>query len=37
MQERHPTAGAGAGDVGGGDWDSDNKEQGTPEAPASPK
>ncbi len=28
--------GTGAGDVGGGDWDGDNKEQGTPEAPQSP-
>jgi hypothetical protein len=28
--------GTGAGDIGGGDWDSENKEQGTPEAPAPP-
>jgi hypothetical protein len=28
--------GSGAGDVGGGDWDSDNKEKGKPEAPKSP-
>lgn len=28
--------GTGAGDVGGGDWDSDNKEEGTPEAPQPP-
>lgn len=28
--------GSGAGDVGGGDWDSDNKEDGTPEAPKEP-
>lgn len=28
--------GTGAGDVGGGDWDSENKEQGTPEAPKAP-
>jgi hypothetical protein len=28
--------GSGAGDVGGGDWDGENKEKGTPEAPASP-
>jgi hypothetical protein len=29
--------GTGAGDIGGGDWDSDNKEQGSPEAPAQPQ
>ncbi|MFT3773667.1 MAG: hypothetical protein QM820_50475 [Minicystis sp.] len=29
--------GSGAGDVGGGDWDSDSKEKGKPEAPASPR
>lgn len=30
--------GTGAGDVGGGDWDTDNKEKGSkPEAPASPR
>jgi hypothetical protein len=28
--------GTGSGDVGGGDWDSDNKEKGTPEGPKSP-
>lgn len=28
--------GTGASDVGGGDWDSENKEQGSPEAPAPP-
>jgi hypothetical protein len=28
--------GTGATDLGGGDWDSDNKESGTPEAPAAP-
>lgn len=34
----HPESiiGAGAGDVGGGDWDSDSKEKGKPEAPAPP-
>jgi hypothetical protein len=29
--------GTGAGDVGGGDWDSDNKEKGKPEKPSSPE
>ena len=29
--------GTGAGDIGGGDWDTDNKEKGKPEAPASPR
>jgi hypothetical protein len=29
--------GSGAGDVGGGDWDSDSKEKGKPESPASPR
>ncbi len=29
-------AGSGARDVGGGDWDSDSKEKGKPEAPSSP-
>lgn len=29
-------AGSGSGDVGGGDWDSDSKEKGKPEGPASP-
>lgn len=29
--------GTGATDVGGGDWDGENKEEGTPEAPAEPK
>ena len=28
--------GSGSGDVGGGDWDTDNKEKGKPEKPASP-
>jgi hypothetical protein len=28
--------GTGAGDIGGGDWDGDNKEKGAPEAPKSP-
>lgn len=28
--------GTGSGDVGGGDWDGENKEQGTPEAPQPP-
>ena len=28
--------GGGAGDLGGGDWDKENKEQGTPEPPKSP-
>lgn len=28
--------GTGSGDIGGGDWDSDNKESGTPEEPAPP-
>ncbi len=28
--------GTGAGDVGGGDWDGENKEQGSPEAPQPP-
>jgi len=28
--------GTGAGDIGGGDWDSENKEPGSPEAPAPP-
>jgi hypothetical protein len=28
--------GGGAGDLGGGDWDHENKEQGAPEAPKSP-
>ena len=28
--------GTGAGDIGGGDWDQDNKESGTPEPPAAP-
>jgi len=28
--------GTGAGDIGGGDWDTENKEEGSPEAPASP-
>jgi hypothetical protein len=28
--------GTGAGDIGGGDWDSENKEQGSPEEPAPP-
>jgi hypothetical protein len=28
--------GSGAGDLGGGDWDDENKEQGTPEGPAEP-
>ncbi len=28
--------GTGSGDIGGGDWDSENKEQGEPEAPAAP-
>ena len=28
--------GTGASDLGGGDWDSENKEQGTPEEPANP-
>jgi hypothetical protein len=28
--------GSGAGDVGGGDWDSDSKEKGKPEPPSSP-
>lgn len=30
-------AGTGASDVGGGDWDSDNKEKGKSEAPKSPR
>jgi hypothetical protein len=30
-------AGSGAMDVGGGDWDTDSKEKGKPEGPASPK
>lgn len=29
--------GAGAGDVGGGDWDSNNKEKGKPEPPKEPE
>lgn len=28
--------GTGSGDLGGGDWDGENKEQGTPEAPQPP-
>jgi hypothetical protein len=28
--------GTGAGDIGGGDWDSENKEKGNPEAPKPP-
>lgn len=28
--------GTGSGDIGGGDWDGDNQEQGAPEAPAPP-
>ena len=28
--------GTGAGDIGGGDWDGENKEQGSPEAPTPP-
>src|SRR5262249_7316494 len=28
--------GTGSGDIGGGDWDSENKEKGSPEAPAPP-
>ncbi|MEO7331783.1 MAG: hypothetical protein ABI193_24620 [Minicystis sp.] len=28
--------GTGSGDIGGGDWDGDNKEKGAPEAPKSP-
>ncbi|MGK3998014.1 hypothetical protein [Sorangium sp. So ce1024] len=28
--------GTGSSDIGGGDWDSDNQESGTPEPPASP-
>jgi len=28
--------GTGSGDIGGGDWDSENKEKGNPEAPAEP-
>jgi hypothetical protein len=28
--------GTGAGDIGGGDWDNENKEKGAPEAPAPP-
>jgi len=30
------TCGSGASDIGGGDWDSTNKEGGEPEAPATP-
>ena len=29
--------GSGAADLGGGDWDNDNKEKGKPEGPAKPK
>jgi hypothetical protein len=29
--------GTGAVDVGGGDWDNENKEKGTPEPPEAPK
>jgi len=28
--------GSGASDIGGGDWDNENKEKGTPEGPAAP-
>jgi hypothetical protein len=28
--------GTGAGDIGGGDWDGENKEKHTPEPPTSP-
>jgi hypothetical protein len=37
MPDLASIGGSGAGDLGGGDWDSENKEQGSPEAPAEPQ